>query len=90
MSQIYGVSYDLKKPGRNYSALYDLLRSYPSWCHVTESYWLLQTTESATQIRDRIAKVVDGNDRIFVGVATAPAAWQDLPKEVSDWILEHL
>lgn len=90
MSQIYGLSYDLRSPGRNYSALYDLLRSYPSWCHVTESHWLLQTTETAEQIRDRVAEVIDTNDRVFVAVTSSPAAWQGLPQDASDWLRTEL
>ena len=90
MSQIYGVSYDLRQPGRNYSALYDLLRSYPNWCRVTESYRLVQTTETAVQLRDKVAKVLDANDRIFVAITTGPAAWQGLPQDVSDWLHAQL
>lgn len=90
MSQTYGVSYDLRKPGRDYSALYALLRSYPRWCRVTESHWLVQTTETAVQVRDRIAEVVDANDHIFVAVVTGPAAWRGLPDDVSKWLRNQL
>ena len=90
MGQTYCVSYDLRQPGRDYSALYRLLRSYPSWCHVMESYWLIQTADSATTVRDAVANVVDQNDRIFVAVTAAPAAWQGLSDDVSEWLRTNL
>jgi len=90
MSRVYGVSYDLRKPGRDYSALYKLLTSYSTWCHVVESNWLVYTSETAEQICDRIAKVVDSNDRVFVAAMTTPAAWQWFPQDVRAWLKKYL
>ena len=30
--------------------------------------------------------IIDGNDRIFVGKITAPAAWKGNSEEITNWI----
>ena len=89
---IHSVSYDLKAPGRNYDALYDLLKSVPAWCRVTESHWLLDSDETATGLRDKIAAVIDDNDVVMVTTVRTPthAAWRNLDTGQSAWIKKRL
>ena len=39
----YIVSYDLKNPGRDYTALYDAIKSIGEWQHPLESVWIVAT-----------------------------------------------
>lgn len=72
------IEYDLRNPGRNYDALYEAIKSYGTWAHLTESTWFVKTAETCVQIRDRLLSVMDSNDRLFVGELTGVAAWRNL------------
>ena len=37
MKNIYIISYDLKIPGRDYTSLYDAIKSLGDWQHLLES-----------------------------------------------------
>ena len=87
---LYSVNYDLRKPGRDYSDLYDLLESYPRWARVLDSFWLIRTTETAVTVRDKIGRVVDENDQYVVATASAPAAWYGLSADLGKWLKDEL
>lgn len=86
----YCISYDLRKPGRNYDDLYTAIKGCGAWCHCLESIWLVRTTYSASQIRDLIWSTMDANDSIVVFQATAPGAWHGLSDQISDWLKSNL
>lgn len=82
------VSYDLKQPGRDYSAVYDLLKTVPA-IRILESLWVLRTSQSVQTWSDRIKSVVDDNDRFFVVDITndTTAGW--LAQSSWDWISQN-
>lgn len=87
------ISYDLLTPGRDYSTLYEHLKSYPAWCRPVRSVWLLKTKDfiAPKEVRDSIAKYVDSNDKIFViNVTDRGAAWKNLDNQVTDWLHTYL
>ena len=71
------IEYDLRQPGRNYDALYDAIKNYGTWARVTESTWFIKTIETCVQVRDKLSKQMDSNDRIFVGELSGTAAWKN-------------
>lgn len=86
----YVISYDLNKPGKNYPDLYEEIQSIGSWCHPVDSTWFVVSSESATAIRDRLMATVDKTDAVIVTQASAPAAWDGLPSDVSEWLKANL
>lgn len=60
------VTYDLRQPGRDYSDLFNLLKSATSWAKIADSVWMLKTTQNCAFWRDQIQGVVDSNDLVFV------------------------
>lgn len=87
----YLVSYDLRKPGKNYATLHEHLKSYANWAKPLESLWLVQTSASAAAVRDAIRQHMDNNDRVFVvDVTKQPAAWHGLLDDVSAWIKNNM
>lgn len=68
MAKFYIVSYDLKVPGRDYTSLYDAIKSYGEWQHPLESTWILYTTDSADQISSMLRSEgrMDNSDLLFV------------------------
>jgi hypothetical protein len=85
----YIISYDLRKPGRNYDSLYAAIKSYGTWAHINESVWAVVTTTSAVQIRDYLRNHMDENDRIFIVKSGVEAAWRHARCR-NEWLKEHL
>lgn len=59
------VSYDLRKPGRNYDGLYEALKQWDR-CHALESFWLLDTKDDPASVRDILSKEIDAGDQLYV------------------------
>lgn len=83
------IEYDLCSPGRNYNTLYETIQSYGVWAHVTESTWFIKTGDSCVQVRDKLKKCMDSNDRLFVAELTGTAAWSNILCD-SDYLKKHL
>ena len=82
---IYAINYDLKKPGQNYSGLYEAIKSCGAWWHFLESTWLVDTSLDAKGIWESLEPNVDRNDSVLViGVTKEHQGW--LPKKAWDWI----
>ncbi|MGM4931790.1 hypothetical protein [Tardiphaga sp. 619_E2_N8_5] len=83
---IYAINYDLKMPGRDYSGLYEAIKSSgSSWWHYLGSTWLVDTTRNASGIWNHLQPHVDKNDyMLIIGVTNDNSGW--LPKEAWDWI----
>lgn len=85
------VSYDLVAPGRNYDELLDHLRSYSGYCNPLESFWLVRTSFSETEVRDKVANFLDSNDKLLVmDVSGDAAAWRGLSSDNATWIKNNL
>lgn len=83
------IEYDLRAPGRNYDALYEVIKGYEVWAHITESTWFVKTDSTCPQIRDALLSKMDANDRIFVGELTGTAAWHNIICE-SEYLKQNL
>jgi hypothetical protein len=46
------VGYDLNKPSQDYEDLIEAIKRYGTWWHHLDSTWIIQTDESAKQVRD--------------------------------------
>jgi hypothetical protein len=88
------VSYDLKKPGKDYSSLYKTLKSANNWWHYLESTWILyvnsdNASQSIETWSQAIKSAVDANDFYIVIDITKQYRQGSLPKEAWDWMVEH-
>jgi hypothetical protein len=82
---IYAINYDLKRPGQNYEALYEAIKSCGAWWHYLGSTWLVDTSLNAKGIWDRLAPQVDKNDFVLViGVTRDYQGW--LPQDAWEWL----
>lgn len=87
----YLVTYDLTRPGTNYSDLIEYLKSFPKWCHAEKSVWVVKTDLACTTLRDKLWTYMDGNDKLLVVDVTGDtAAWHGLPQEISNWLKQNL
>ena len=80
------VTYDLRKPGQDYTSLYEAIKSYPN-CHGLESVWFIQSTKKAEAIRDHLKRYIDSNDRLFV--SSVEHDWASWNVPCADWINSH-
>lgn len=72
------ITYDLCKPGKNYEQLYQKIKSYGTWAHITESTWLVSSPYSCEDIEKDLLNVVDASDRIFVTELGKDAWWYNI------------
>lgn len=88
MKNCYIVSYDLASGG-DYERLYNAIKEYGIWAHITESTWAVVTEYSAVQVRDDIEQHLSEGSRIFVVKSGVEAAWQNVICR-NDWLKKHL
>ncbi len=62
---VYMVSYDLNSPGQDYSDLIKEIEKYKH-CKCVKSGYFIDTSESASEIRNKLKKHIDGNDTLYV------------------------
>lgn len=90
MRQVYIITYDLRKPGRNYQELLKKIKYSPAWARLGGSAYVVVSEQTPVQIRNHLQSALDQNDKLFVGVLNTPAAWVGLGDEVSQWLRNKL
>ncbi|MGH8502796.1 MAG: hypothetical protein ACREVE_10085 [Gammaproteobacteria bacterium] len=89
MKTVYCVSYDLKKPDGDYSALFTELKASSGWWQCLHSTWLIATLESADQLCDRLRRHMHADDHLLaIEVETDYSGW--LPEKAWQWIKSHV
>lgn len=75
----YIVSYDLYRPGHNYSDLTaEIKRLGNDWEHPLANLWLVETELSADDIRDRLSDHLIAGDKLYVRQAGKDIAALDI------------
>jgi hypothetical protein len=75
---LYWISYDLDRPGRDYSKLLNRLKDFDA-VNVLVSDWILRNdTISPAALRDDLARFLEAEDRIIVVEVHDRAAWRNL------------
>lgn len=89
---VYIVTYDLRTEtdSQSYQQLIDLIKEEGVWACLGGSSYLIESDQTAVELRDKFKRVLDSNDMLYVGCVTAPAAWTGYSKEVTEWIKEKL
>ena len=91
MTKIFLVTYDLKRPGQNYSDLYDAIKSEGDWQHPLESMWTLKTDNSvlARTLYKRLRPYIDEKDNLFIVEITDQDRQGWLAKSFWTWLKEN-
>jgi hypothetical protein len=88
MSQnTYIISYDLK--GDDYEPLYEAIKSYGTWAHITESTWAVVSSKKAVDIRDHLGEYLPKGSRLFVVKSGMVAAWRNVICS-NEWLKKNL
>jgi hypothetical protein len=80
---VYIVTYELRKPGKDYKSLYEYLKSF-TYCHSSTSCWFIDTAKSTEQVRDGAGAHIDSNDIFFVG--RLEGHWNSYRVPCADWL----
>jgi hypothetical protein len=81
---VYHVSYDLNAPGQHYDKVIAAITLTPH-IQVLKSSWLVETSEPAQALYERIRAVADGNDRLLVSELTDNHSGR-LNTDACDWL----
>lgn len=84
----YIISYDLVEGG-NYDELFERIKSYGYWAHITESTWAVLSTDSASDIRDNIAECLSDGSRLIVVESANVAAWRNVICR-NEWLKKNI
>ena len=76
MDNTFLISYDLSDSER-YQALYDRIKKYKTWAHITESTWAVVTEATAVELRDELIKIAGADTRLIVVQSAHVAAWNN-------------
>lgn len=82
---VYQVDYDLKEPGQNYEEVHETIKQIGDTIHPLESTWMVDTTNSTSEIRDELMAVADENDHITVVEFDRPYSFY-LSSSDKEWI----
>jgi hypothetical protein len=82
---VYAVTYDLQAPGQDYSDLHKKLRTY-AYSKNFDSFWLIDTSKTAAEIRDELKVLVDSNDKLLVIEVKNHWASFNIPQGMVDWL----
>lgn len=88
---LFLISYDLKSPGRDYTSLYNHIKSLGEWWHYLESTWIVKMPYATdiTQISTSIRQMMDSNDCLLVIDITGKDRNGWLPKDAWEWITNN-
>lgn len=79
------VSYDLKKPGKDYPKLWEELERLKA--HRTlESFWLVSASNTAKEVHDHLKGFVDQNDSMWVLELTKSHHFSNARAGTNDWL----
>lgn len=84
----YVITYDLPE-GSDYGPLYEAIKSYGTWAHITESTWAIVTSQPAGHVRDDLGSHVPAGGRLFVVRTGGQAAWRNVIC-TNTWLKEKL
>ncbi len=86
----YIVTYDLLQSGQNYKCLHGKLEAYPTHWHMQQSVWLIETSQTAAQVRDNLLSCLDSNDKLLVAKLSGEAAWSGYSAKITEWLKGRL
>lgn len=87
---VFIVTYDLMKQGQNYTCITNKLKAYPTHWHAQGSVWIIETTQTAVQVRDHLQACLDQNDKLLIARLDGEAAWSGYSDQAGQWLKNRL
>ncbi|MFM7852290.1 MAG: hypothetical protein ACKO96_10350 [Flammeovirgaceae bacterium] len=90
MEKAFIISYDINNgTPEDYENVYEAIKEYGTWAHITESTWAIVTTERAKEVRDKLIDLMPTGSSIFVVKSGSVAAWRNVSCS-NDWLKKYL
>ncbi|MBW1770201.1 MAG: hypothetical protein JRF64_07295 [Deltaproteobacteria bacterium] len=83
------ITYDPNEPGRDDSAVFDVLKSYGPWAKLSEYVYAVETNVSPENIMERLKQHTDPYDIVCVITLTTPYSVLG-HDDVHDWLFRKL
>lgn len=81
------LSYDLKAPAKNSSAVTAKIKELGGWARISSTLWYVNSVYNASQARDHIVPALALNDSLFVvNSSNGQASWHGLSGQVTSFI----
>lgn len=84
----YVISYDLHGDG-DYNELFEAIKSYGTWAHITESTWAVVTSSTAKNVRNHLDEYLPKGSRLFVVKSGTEGAWRNVICS-NEWLKKNL
>jgi hypothetical protein len=75
---VYLVSYDLDKPGQDYTDLINAIKQISGVKTLYSEWFVVTQTMNAKTIFDRLSAFIDSNDRLLIVGLSGEAWWYNL------------
>nr|WP_321026305.1 hypothetical protein [Clostridium neonatale] len=86
---VYMISYDLNKPGQNYSKVHEDIESLGVWCHYLDSTYLVKSYYSIFDAEKIVTQHLDSSDKLIICEIDKPVrGW--LSNDNWNWIHSNL
>ncbi|MBI3559021.1 hypothetical protein HY085_01380 [Candidatus Gottesmanbacteria bacterium] len=86
----YLITYDLKNKTKNYTTLYEQIKSFGPWWHYLETVWIVKSTQTADFLsRDLLSHIDQSIDYILVIEIKTENKQGWLPQKAWDWLNEN-
>jgi hypothetical protein len=85
------VSYDLNAPGQSYDKLIAQIKTYPGWCKIMKSAWMVCDMDATAQsVSDDLRSVMDSDDNLLCIEVSGKSRQGWLSKAKWEWMDKHL
>lgn len=90
MKKTFIISYDLNNgSSEDYDNVYEIIKDYGTWAHITDSTWAIVTTERAKEVRDKLIELMPSGSSLFVVKTGGVSAWRNVQCS-NEWLKKHL
>jgi len=90
MNNKYIITCDIAFPRINNSKILKTVKSLGHWAIVGESAFIVVTSKSEVEVRNKIMTVLKRNDKVFVCRVGSQAAWYGLGDRLDEWLQNNL
>lgn len=87
---LYIVIFELTLKSKSDDNIVTAIKSTNVWARLSCSSYIIETTETAEELRNRLILNLEDGDKIFISYITPPAAWHGYNSGVTKWINEKL
>ena len=85
----YAIIYELKNKTKDYTGLYEKIKTFGAWMHYIDHLWIIKSDKQATEISTELLPLIDKNKDYIIVIQIAKNYQGWLPKKAWDWLKER-